>query len=379
METIFVNGMNYGIGIDSLSMAVRGDGTVFAGPTNVSNAAGQKVIFSLDKIESLHELQTAFGVSGDDSASFAIFGGSAKTNFITSSGFNEYSVFLLARVYVVNAVQQIENVKFNTSALNLLKDGKTDRFREQFGDMFVLGMITGGEYYGLLELETRDEADKSALSIQLEAEAGFLGLGAEAEHKFTMAIQKAAQGRRIHIHSHQSGGSNTTSPTDPVNMAKKAQTFAQGVAGDMAVAYGIVAQDYKVLDIPNSPNWVDIQNAKQILRQILQRRNTLVQESSKIAYVLSHPTQFEPFQSKVLQQLDVKISDTLNEYLKAASHCVNHPAQAVMPEIPMPAFTLPARKGLGAPWVRPLSHPKVRFLDAKAFRQISPRLLLKAS
>lgn len=49
-----------------------------------------------------------------------------------------------------------------------------DRFREQFGDYFVRGMRTGGQFCAILQIIGKDRSDQSNVKAALEA-GGIIG------------------------------------------------------------------------------------------------------------------------------------------------------------------------------------------------------------
>ena len=47
-------------------------------------------------------------------------------------------------------------------AAELLKNQHSDRFRKRFGDVYVAGLHTGGEYFAIFQITGTDEAEKKA-------------------------------------------------------------------------------------------------------------------------------------------------------------------------------------------------------------------------
>ena len=54
----------------------------------------------------------------------------------------------------------IHDVILTDSAKNLLQNGQSTRFHEQFGDYFVQGIKTGGSYYVVLEFTSRSSEEQ---------------------------------------------------------------------------------------------------------------------------------------------------------------------------------------------------------------------------
>jgi hypothetical protein len=71
----------------------------------------------------------------------------------------------------------------------------------------------------------------------------------------------------------------------------KATSFAPEVR-QSAIKFTAFRQDYKALDLPDGPNPVDIENARQVLQQYTPLRNELMQKLNEIQYIQIHPEQF---------------------------------------------------------------------------------------
>ena len=139
--------MNYGLGFNSLTGKIRGDALVPGQAKEIKGVEGQTIRYYLSKVESVEELHTQLGLSAEVNAQFGLFGASAKFDFAQTSTFNSYSVFMVARVEVINAFRQLDGPRLDPPAEALLKPGgDRDRFAEQFGDSFIIGMQTGGEF-----------------------------------------------------------------------------------------------------------------------------------------------------------------------------------------------------------------------------------------
>ena len=72
----------------------------------------------------------------------------------------------------------------------------------------------------------------------------------------------------IQVRSIQQGGTQLGQPINADDMTKKAMAFAAQVAGGKAVPYEVLLQDYRTLDLPVGPTWVDLQNAREILQDL---------------------------------------------------------------------------------------------------------------
>src|SRR5690349_20563817 len=170
--------MFIGDGIDALSGEVRSSvvtATEFEDITGQGGAA-QEVLFQLERVQSFEELQESLGLSIDASASFGLFGGSEKFRLQEESRFNRFSLHMKVHVRVINAERRMKNPQLLPEARDLLATGNTKRFRERFGDLFVRGLRTGGEFFALMEIQTANDSEVEAISNEAEASGAF-GIG----------------------------------------------------------------------------------------------------------------------------------------------------------------------------------------------------------
>src|SRR5579864_9101662 len=185
-----IDGMALGTGVD-LSGKIFGDGVIRTTPEVVGGA--QQVDIFLTLVESQTDQDQALDLSTEISAAFGLFGGSAKFDLSQRMHFNQFAITLIIRATVVNAFAQMRDVQLTDSAKGLIHDGNLPRFREQFGDFFVRGLRTGGEFCAILQIIGRDAGDQSTIKAALQA-GGILGsVAVETNNNFSMTVQNATK------------------------------------------------------------------------------------------------------------------------------------------------------------------------------------------
>ena len=341
----FEEPMDFGIGVQALRHKVRGRGVSGGTPQSVLGGGGQTVEFSLLKVDSYEDYQSAFNFDAEASAIYGLFHASAKFSFAESHNYHSYSKYLVASIVVTNAFKQIPDPKLTDSARTLLEDGDDDRFRAQFGDSFVLGIKTGGEYHAVLEFTSQTQEDLTKISAALEA--GQFGLFS-AEASFSSAVQRFKGQTSLKVDSFQQGGEHTNQTINADEIIKKASEFPSDVK-QVAVAYQAFLQDYEALDLPPGPNFVDIENARLVIQRFLPLRNSLVQKLNDIDYIFANPDQFEDVASFDLVTMQKNVTDALNELTQKASNCVNKPKDCKFTPVAVNPHTLllPKRKAGG--------------------------------
>jgi hypothetical protein len=359
----YLPGMDYGVGIDSLSGAIRGDGVIRSQPEEVTGASGQTIQFHLEKLETTEDLQESLNVSAEVDISYGFAGGSARFDFAESCEMHSYSIYLLVRTEVSNSFRQMRDLKLKPQGLDLLRNGQADRFREQYGDVFVRGIETGGVLFDILELHTTSETHQRDVSASVEASGGLGSWAASAQ--FSSSVKKATSKASLQIRSFQQGGQDTRQTVNLDEMVAKAVAFPAQVAGSKGVPYEILLQDYRTLDLPPVPNWVDLQNAKQVLQDLWVLRNQLHSNLNNINYILTHQDQFQNPNVGKLNNAASALRTAIRDVTRAASNAINKPLEAQFPNIVVPPLdVLPARKG--GTEVRPMIQTNPNVLRALA-------------
>ena len=342
----FAEFMDFGLGIDDVNGKIRNMAVTGATPTGVPGTGGQVVQFRLIKTESLEQVHKSLGLSVDGSASYMMVSGSEKFSFVESSSFQSYSVFLLVQITVTNTSTHLLGEQLVPSAVDLLANGNTVRFRQEFGDLYIKGIETGGEFWSIIEIQTTDTQDQTEISNQLDV-GGFFGAGsADVKTSFTSSFQKVTANHSLKIQAFQVGGAGEGAKQQVSigEVIEKAQNFASEVLLK-PVAYRVELQDFGALNIPEPPNPIDVQNAKDVLQRFAEDRAVLIQLQNDIVYIKQQPGQFDVFDDNSLTALAGQVAVTLNQITQGASHCFNDVKACVFQASSIPSRSLlPNRK-----------------------------------
>lgn len=339
MAVEFKDGMDFGVGIDTLQLKVRGHGVTESNPKPLSIGGGQTIKFSLLKVDSFEDYQSAFDFEAEAAATYGLFHGSAKFNFAESHRFHSFSKYLVASVTVTNAFQQIPDPPLREGAIDLLRNGRTDRFREEFGDAFVLGITTGGAYYAVLEFTSNSTEDLQKISAMLDV--GEFGVF-DGSASFSSAVRRFQGQTSLKVFSLQQGGTDTQQVIDVDGIIRKAGNFPAEIEAK-PVPFSAELKDYKALDLPQGPNLVDTENARLVLQNFFKVRNDLVQKLNDIQFIQLHPEQFIDPEKFDLPGMQSQITEALNLITRNASTCVNRVMDCNFPNPPIPQLSLPRR------------------------------------
>ncbi len=322
-----IKGMDLGAGVD-LGGQLFGDAVVRTPGDEIDHTGGQTEDVFLTLVETQDDQNTALHLSTSVSASYGLFGGSGKFDLSEEMHVHNFSISLVIRATVLNAFRQMRDVQFKPSARTLLENGQDIRFREQFGDMFVRGIQTGGELCAILQIVGHDESDQTSIKAELEAAGIIGGVAIATKDTFSSAVSKATSHREVKLRHFQVGG-NPKASIDPDTMIQHALNFAAEVkTPGQAEAFQALLVSYKTLDLPFAPNFVDLENAKETLALLMQKRQDALTRLTSFNFVIGHPDQFIIPPGMSVNAIAGRLGTAVATLTSAASRCVNRPKEA---------------------------------------------------
>lgn len=321
--------MDFGTGVDTASGSAL-NVAVTGAPSVVPGFDGSTTVFHMEQVETIEDLATSLGISAQASGSYGLFSASLRFNYAKSCNLHSSSVFSIVSVNVTEAFTSIKQPGISPGASTLLANGQTDPFRAQFGDMFVRGILGGGQFFATIEVTTKDQTDKENVSVGLKASyAAFSGSAT-----FDQTFQETVSTHHTIVRCFIEGGQDLPIPVAVDTMTTRAVNFH-------AVPYVALLNDYGVLPLPQGPNFIDLQQQKDVLARCSILRNERLQWSNEIAYIDENPQQFIEPANFALNQLQNEVNTDLNTIAAAASQALNFPKQAQQPtalKVTAPAF-----------------------------------------
>lgn len=348
-ERFFSPGMDVGIGVNLLTGEALVQGVT--GTVTPPEAAGQNVQSRIIRIDDISSLHTALGVGVSASGSYMGFSASAKMDYADSCGFNEHSIYLLVSVVVTNALTRMDSPALTAEAALLLQNQKPDRFRERFGDIFVAGIHTGGEYFAIFQITGTDESEKESLSVKVSASYSTIGAGADLSVAINTAKESSHSHLDMRVFSFQNGGSDTSQDQDPGQIMTKAHNFAPSLTGasaHSAVAYSILPESYRTLNLPSdASNLIDIENQREMLATNFVTRNQLMLLVNNMDYILlsqaQNHSEFEPFDVDALTADRNRLAAEFDRVTREASACMRDATLCHLAAFEGPSKPLPKR------------------------------------
>ncbi len=211
VERIYTEGAYLGLGYNSLTgefrnRAIKVNSKNWENDQDLERETLQKVYFSFEHITDEKMLANSLEISGsgfnktqagfDPFNSNSRFGSpinvgasasfSAKARFFKQNSYNSSNTYILVKCLVENEKYRTVNHVLTDEASKILeaKDG-VDRFQEKFGDEFVVGFSTGGEYLALIKASSSSEDSQTNLVADVRAEIEYhvKKLGFKADHE----------------------------------------------------------------------------------------------------------------------------------------------------------------------------------------------------
>ncbi|MFI1035961.1 hypothetical protein [Streptomyces sp. NPDC020951] len=267
-EIPFLDGMKVGLGYDVLTgVATKSPAVMGTSLTAPAQAGGQTVTKTLQIAQETSVLHQALGISGDVSAGSMFGDASAKFKFASDIAVNSFSLYVVVGVQVFNATQTLDNPVLSEEAADLLRKHKTARFRDRFGDRFILGIKTGGEYFAIYKVESLDTTERSSIAGEIHARAGAPGVaGGSLDAAISSKIAASKSKLDVSVHVFQAGGSNTGTETTLDAIMQKARVFPTLVGVDQGVPYSMLVHDYRALALPGDElTFINVQNQQDVL------------------------------------------------------------------------------------------------------------------
>ncbi|HFK1685149.1 TPA: hypothetical protein ACGXND_005116 [Bacillus tropicus] len=261
-EIEYQNGMNLGLGYNSFtglplpSSALDDINQI----RSVVNATGQKVTFHIDLIKNKLLMLEQLNISASTSFSFGQSSGSAKVRFAQSFKQNSYTIYVLVRVHVQNeqTLLDLTKVKFNANvALQYLTNPKM--FYRQYGTGFIYGILSGGDYIGVLEIESKSVEQYRQIKANLSGKGLFGVMSGGAS--FEQVLKEITSSYNVKATVERDGGEGEIGNIQPEQLIKDALNFPSKVLKGQAVPFSVLYVPYEQIPHPErelpKPDYTD--------------------------------------------------------------------------------------------------------------------------
>ena len=355
--TPWLAGMDFGVGVNSLNGDFKGDAVQRTPPEPPLDQSTQDVTLEMRRIDTLDDLQESLNISVEADGRYGLMSGSARFDFAKNSHITDYSVYFLIKVTVSNSFQRMRDVTLKDGPRALLSQGRFQDFQNANGDCFVVGMQTGGAFFALLQFSSHSDEEKEKIAASLNFSFNELVASADVSASIDHQLQEKHIKQDLSIYLHVEGGD----PAKPLpvkddskgaidRMLEYARNFPIDVAKH-GKPIGVSLMSYRSLDLPNPPNFVDIENQRQSLIVMMRERNADLTTLNKLDYILdaNHQSEFDGLDANLIADLQAKrnaLAERINAITHLASQCADDARQCQIPEAlqPIAIGMLPARK-----------------------------------
>ena len=141
------------------------------------------------------------------------------------------------------------------------------------------------------------------------------------EVNFSESIKESQNISTFRMVSTMDGGETRIFENDIDRVIEKARTFTNDVR-NVSVPYEVYLQDYKVLDLPPEPTFIEIQNQDFVLKELLEYRDKCQQLLNDILYIKLYPEQFNSPQNFNISEIEAKLKQQLTPITQRAQQCV---------------------------------------------------------
>jgi hypothetical protein len=336
-------GMDLGKGFNKLSgdvkvsPAVRGK----AGPS--PGAGGQKGGYSFTIVKGSEEFNQVLEVGASVSAGVGAFRASAKAKFAESCQVSSMSTVCVLSFHAINAFETFHGeVELASDAEELLRLGDKKRFRDRFGDCFISGRFTGGEFFGTVRIETESTERDEEVAVAINASFGPFNASGKVDKKTSEKLSR----EKIEILTWQTGGLD-----EPVftleELFERAKTIARQIGKSGGTPISVTLDGYDELKLPtDNISSVEEANAREVMRQLERDYHALLECQHDIDFVLRNQDYFKNVRVKALNQASKQIASDLNKIAEPADVCSRDfdKCQLFSPSFPDMEKLIPERK-----------------------------------
>lgn len=321
-EISYQNGMNLGLGYNILT----NNGLVSSALDDVNllrsvvNASGQKVQFSVEMLSNSLSLAEQIGVSASASMSYGMTGsGSAKISLVQAFKQNSFSVYVLVKVHVQNQQTLLDLTKIKMSdKAQLLYATNQNNFLNQYGTHFIYGIISGGEYYAILEIESKSAEEYRSIKAELSGKAMVGVMSASASGSFEQALNRLTTSYKLKATIIRDGAEGALQPISPDQLIKDAVNFPASVLNEKAVPFSVLIFPYNQIPHPDVKE-IPIIEPQECLDKVARIYDRFIRQRNDLQYAIENSDLFPGIEKVKVEDYILKINEQLDKLKEKAN------------------------------------------------------------
>lgn len=342
-----------GRGVNTDTGQVFGSALTFD-PPQVALGTGQQVRFVLESVSSSQDLAEKLKVGASAAFKAEAWGVSAEFGLANSTDVNRYYTYALMRCTVVNAPVVLRNPQFTPAAKDLLVQGGWEGFAEAYGWEYVEGLVQGGSYYGLIEVQTSSTAEQNNVKAKLSGHYGPFSASADFERDLR-ELQKTAA---VNVSVTRSGGSGAVVRSDLAGMLEEARNFPQTALAHPVPITALTVDYRRTVPLPPipPPNSLQRQHQRAVLQDLGRSYLRLRDYKANLEFVLSRPlVEFDQYRDLPVDQVRAArqefekalgfVLNELDDIVRRGAACAADAGQCAAYTRSLPLVDLPTIEG----------------------------------
>ena len=329
-----------GSGFDSLAIEALGDCVTRTDAQPAAGVVGERQMFLMQQVENYASLSQTLALSASASLKAEVFSVDGRAGFFQSLNMNDYSLWLVVTVLVQQPSRVMRDVELTKDASDLYSSHGPAAFRERCGDEYVSGLITGGEFRSVIEIDTHSQEEKDALSAAIGGSYKIFSGSAELESTLTKILST----NKTQVYAYVSGGTGQVIQIDPKDMLYQATHFAATIQGEQAAPVNALTAPYRTLKLPDGPAPLDISNQMAFMQSASKSIADIRQAINNIDYITYHPEEFVEPNMTVLAETRNQLAANYNTIRASASTCYRDLNKCEMPQLAKVDLSLPQRQ-----------------------------------
>lgn len=280
-------------------------------------------------------LSQQLNVSARASLKYGVFAsGSLKTSFFSDFKQNSFSVYVFVQTVVINkqTLLDLTKVKLKDTAAALFVSSPQN-FAQQYGDSFIYGLITGGEFLGILEIQSSSASEFREIKAKLSGKGSYGLFSGGASGSFEQSLRSITSEYQMKATILRQGGSGAVLSSVTSNeLIQKALSFPGEVKNDKGYPYIALAIPYNHIERPvASP--IDLSNQTATLERLGGLRDRFLKYQNDLQFALDHQDQFPGIDITKTGERYNEISAEVSKVVDAARSCFTDLTKCSIPSV----------------------------------------------
>jgi hypothetical protein len=215
----------------------------------------------------------------------------------------------------------------------VVRTGDQETFAERYGNAFIRGINSGGQFYGFVRIDCHSEETRQDISASVSGSGSLF----KVEVQTDLNKRETNKELSVDVLIHYEGGKVEASPTKPEELPAAYHEWIHSV-DDTPKPYHMTVAGYEIAAGPLPPNPADLAHQHDILTRCARLRATTTDSLNLLDYILDpkHTSEFKfspGLDLDGVKKIRTNIVTDLDIIDAAASYALNNdPKLAVEPE-----------------------------------------------